>query len=160
MKTGAEMKTRTVMLTLVMCFVGLTLCFAENPMIGTWKLNEAKSQLSSGSEKNSMVVYEVAGDSIKCAIDGVDGQGKPLHIEWTGKFDGKDYPLTGDPSGDMRAYKKINERTMEGTTKKDGKVTGSSRIVVAADGKSRTVTTNLTDLAGKKTHNVAFYDQQ
>jgi flavin-dependent dehydrogenase len=60
----------------------------------------------------------------------------------------------------MRAYKKINERTMEGTTKKDGKVTGSSRIVVAADGKSRTVTTNLTDLAGKKTHNVAFYDQQ
>ena len=49
---------------------------------------------------------------------------------------------------------------MEGTTKKDGKVTGSSRIVVAADGKSRTVTTNLTDLAGKKTHNVAFYDQQ
>ena len=107
MKTGAEMKTRTVMLTLVMCFVGLTLCFAENPMIGTWKLNEAKSQLSSGSEKNSTVVYEVAGDSIKCAIDGVDGQGKPLHIEWTGKFDGKDYPLTGDPT----AWRELPKRT-------------------------------------------------
>jgi flavin-dependent dehydrogenase len=49
---------------------------------------------------------------------------------------------------------------MEGTTKKDGKVTGSSRIVIAADGKSRTVTTNLTDPAGKKMHSVAFYDKQ
>jgi hypothetical protein len=155
-----KMKTRTVVLTLVMCFLGLTLCFAENPMIGSWKLNEAKSKVSSGAAKNSTVVYEAAVDNIKCTIDGVDAQGKPSHIEWTGKFDGKDYPLTGDPTGDTRGYKKVSERTMDGITKKDGKVTGSSHIVVSADGKTRTVTTDLTDSAGKKTHNVAFYDKQ
>jgi hypothetical protein len=155
-----KMKTRTVVLTLVMCFLGLTLCFAENPMIGSWKLDEAKSKVSSGAAKNSTVVYEAAVDNIKCTIDGVDAQGKPSHIEWTGKFDGKDYPLTGDPTGDTRAYKKVNERTMDGITKKDGKVTGSSHIVVSADGKTRTVTTDLTDSAGKKTHSVAFYDKQ
>jgi hypothetical protein len=155
-----KMKTRTVVLTLVMCFLGLTLCFAENPMIGSWKLDEAKSKVSSGAAKNSTVVYEAAGDNIKCTIDGVDAQGKPSHIEWTGKFDGKDYPLTGDPTGDTRAYKKVNERTMDGITKKDGKVTGSSHIVVSADGKTRTVTTDLTDSAGKKMHSVAFYDKQ
>jgi hypothetical protein len=154
------MKTRTVVLTLVMCFLGLTLCFAENPMIGSWKLDEAKSKVSSGAAKNSTVVYEAAVDNIKCTIDGVDAQGKPSHIEWTGKFDGKDYPLTGDPTGDTRAYKKVNERTMDGITKKDGKVTGSSHIVVSADGKTRTVTTDLTDSAGKKMHSVAFYDKQ
>ncbi len=155
-----KMKTRTVVLTLVMCFLGLTLCFAENPMIGSWKLDEAKSKVSSGAAKNSTVVYEAAVDNIKCTIDGVDAQGKPSHIEWTGKFDGKDYPLTGDPTGDTRAYKKVNERTMDGITKKDGKVTGSSHIVVSADGKTRTVTTDLTDSAGKKAHSVAFYDKQ
>jgi hypothetical protein len=155
-----NMKTRTVLLTLVTCFVGLTVCFAENEMIGTWKLNEAKSKLSPGTTKNHTVVYEAAGDNIKCTIDGVDGQGKPSHLEWTGKFDGKDYPLTGDPNADMRAYKKINAHTTEGTTRKDGKVTGVSRIVVSADGKTRTVTTDLTDPAGKKTHSVGVYDKQ
>jgi hypothetical protein len=154
------MKTRNVMLTIVMCFVGLTVCFADNPMIGTWKLNEAKSKIGSGATKNSTVVYEAAGDNIKCTIDGVDAQGKPSHIEWAGNFDGKDYPLTGDPSGDMRSYKKINDRTMDGITKKDGKVTGVSHIVISADGKTRTVTSNLTDSMGMKTHNVAFYDKQ
>jgi hypothetical protein len=155
-----NMKTRTVLLTLVTCFVGLTVCFAENEMIGTWKLNEAKSKLSPGTTKNHTVVYEAAGDNIKCTIDGVDGQGKPSHLEWTGKFDGKDYPLTGDPNADMRAYKKINAHTTEGTTRKDGKVTGVSRIVVSADGKTRTVTTDLTDPAGKKTHSVGVYEKQ
>jgi hypothetical protein len=153
------MKTRSIVLTIVMCFVGLTICFAS-PMMGTWKLNEAKSKLGPGAAKNITVVYEAAGDSIKATIDGVDGTGNPTHFEWTGRFDGKDYPLTGDPTGDTRAYKQINEHTIEGITKKDGKVTGSSRIAIAADGKSRTVTTDLTDSAGKKIHNVSFYDKQ
>ena len=154
------MKTRTVLLTLVTCLIGLTVCFAENPMIGTWKLNEGKSKLSPGATKSNTVVYEAAGDNIKCTIDGVDGQGKATHLEWTGKFDGKDYPLSGDPNANMRSYKKINQRTMEGITKKDAKVTATSRIVVSTDGKSRTVTTDLTDAEGKKTHNVGFYDKQ
>jgi hypothetical protein len=153
------MKTRSVALTIVMCFAGLTMCFAS-PMTGTWKLNEAKSKLDPGAAKNSTVVYEAAGDSIKATIDGIDGKGNPTHFEWTGKFDGKDYPITGDPTGDMRAYKQINERSFDGITKKDGKVTGISHIAIAADGKSRTVTTDLTDSAGKKIHSVAFYDKQ
>jgi hypothetical protein len=154
------MKTRTAVLTLATCLVALTLCFAQNSMLGTWKLNEAKSKLGPGVAKNSMVVYEASGDNIKCTIDGVDDQGKPSHIEWTGKFDGKDYPLTGVSNANMRAYKKINERTMDGITKQDGKVTGTSRIAVSADGMSRTVTADLTNSAGKKTHSVTFYDKQ
>lgn len=156
------MKRRSAILILGTCFVSLTLCFAaDNPMLGTWKLNEAKSKLAAGVPKNNTVTYEVAGDDIKCTIEGVDAQGNATHIEWTGKFDGKDYPLTGDPGqGDTRAYKKVGERTMQGITKKNGKVTSTSRIAIAADGKSRTVTTDLTDISGKKAHNVWFYDKQ
>jgi hypothetical protein len=46
------------------------------------------------------------------------------------------------------------------TVKKDGKVTANGRIVVFADGKSRTVTTSGTDAEGKKNKNIVVYDKQ
>jgi hypothetical protein len=67
-------------------------------------------------------VYEAAGDSVKVTVDGVGGQGKPAHNEWTGKFDGKDYPVTGNPASDARFYKQINDHTLGLTVKKGGKV--------------------------------------
>ena len=154
------MKIRTIALTVVaVCFVSL--CFAaENPNMGTWKLNEAKSKMSPGAPKNNTVVYTAAGDSVKVTVDGVDGKGKPTHNEWTGKFDGKDYPVTGDPSSDARSYKKIDDRTLELTVKKDGKVTASGRVAVAADGKSRTVTTSGTESMGMKTEMSSVYDKK
>ena len=77
-----------------------------------------------------------------------------------GKFDGKDYPVTGDPSSDSRSYKMVNDNTLTFTNKKDGKVTITGRVVVAADGKSRTVTVSGTDSKGKKFASTAVYDKQ
>jgi hypothetical protein len=154
------MKTRTTILTLLVLFVGVTMSFAENPTLGTWKLNEAKSKLAPGTPKNHTVVYAAAGDNIKGTIDGVDGQGKAAHNEWTGKFDGKDYPVTGDPSSDTRAIKQIDDHTAELTVKKGGKVTLTGKAVVSADGKTRTVTISGTDAAGKKVSSTAVYDKQ
>jgi len=50
--------------------------------------------------------------------------------------------------------------TLNLTVKKEGKVTVTGSIVVAADGKSRTVTTTGTDSKGKKVHSTAAYDKQ
>jgi hypothetical protein len=154
------MKLRTIMLALAVCFMAVTVCFAGNPNLGTWKLNEAKSKIPAGAPKNNTVVYEAMGDNIKVSVDGVDGSGKPIHNEWTGKFDGKDYPLAGDTAADSRSYKSINERTTELINKKDGKVTTKGKIVISADGKSRTITVNGVDPAGKKFSYVAAYDKQ
>jgi len=154
------MKGRVILLTLAALFVGVTVCLAANPNMGTWKLNEAKSKFSPGATKNNTVVYEEAGDSVKVTVDGVDGAGSAIHSEWTGKFDGKFYPVTGDPTSDMRSYRKINTRTLALTGKKDGKVTVTGRIVVSANGKSRTVTTTGTDAKGKRFSNRAVYDKQ
>jgi hypothetical protein len=154
------MKARTLVLTLLTFLVVVTTCFAANTSLGTWKLNEAKSKLSAGLPKNLTVVYEAVGDDIKATVDGVDAQGKPTHNEWTGKFDGKDYPVTGDPSSDARAYKTINDNSLELTVKKDGKVTITGRIVTSADGKTRTLTASGTDSAGKKVHSTSVYDKQ
>ena len=154
------MKRRTIILTVVTCFAGLTLCFAQNPNLGTWQLSEAKSKFSPGGAKNNTVVVESAGENVKVTIDGVDAQGKPFHNEWTGKFDGKDYPLTGDPTWDSRSYKAIDDHTTQLTSKKDGKVTMTGHLVVSADGKTRTVTTSGTDATGKKIYSTAVYDKQ
>ncbi len=154
------MKAKTIVLTLVLCFVGVAVCFADDANMGTWKLNEAKSTLAPGAPKNNTVVYEAAGDNVKVTVDGTDKDGKPTHNEWTGKFDGKDYPVTGDPSSDARSYTKIDDRTLGLNVKKGGKVTTSGRIVVSADGKSRTVTTSGTDSKGKKVKSTAVYDKQ
>ncbi len=154
------MKTRTSVLTAALCFVAFAASFASNPNMGTWKLNEAKSKIPATAPKNNTVVYEAAGDNVKVTVDGTDAQGKPTHNEWTGKFDGKDYPLTGDPSADTRSYKKVDDRTTDLTNKKGGKVTATGRIVISADGKSRTVTVSGTDPTGKKVKYSSVYDKQ
>jgi len=154
------MKARTIVLTLALCFVGVAVCFAADAQMGTWKLNEAKSKFGPEAPKNRTVVYEVAGDNVKVTVDGVDRDGKPTHSEWTGKFDGKDYPVTGDPNSDARSYTKIDDRTLGFNAKKGGKGTTSGRIVVSADGKSRTVTTSGTDSKGKKVSSTSVYDKQ
>jgi len=153
------MKTRTIPLIVAAFLFSLTVCYAS-PMMGTWKLNEAKSKFSPGSPKSMTVIYEAAGDSVKCTIDGVDGEGKPTHNEWTGKFDGKDYPVTGDPSVSTRSIKQVNDHKMEVNSKKDGKITMSGTIEIASDGKSRTVTLHGTSAEGMKRSSTAVYDKQ
>jgi hypothetical protein len=154
------MKARATVLTLALCLVGAAVCFAADGFMGTWKLNEAKSKLSPGIPKNSTVVYEAAGDNVKVTIDGTDSDGKLTHNEWTGKFDGKDYPVTGDPTADSRSLKKINDHALTFAVKKGDKVTTTGRIVLSADGKTRTVTTSGTDSKGKKVSGTAVYDKQ
>jgi hypothetical protein len=155
------MKTTTIGLTLAFCFLAGTACLAAEPQMGTWKLNEAKSKFKPGTGKNTMVVYNDAmGGKVKITTDGVDANGKPTHSEWTGEFDGKDYSVTGDPNADMRSYTKVDDRTLDFTVKKGGKVTVTGRVSVAADGKSRTVTTSGTNAEGKKFKNMAVFDKQ
>jgi hypothetical protein len=155
-----HMKKKAVGLTLAFCFLGAAMCLAADPQMGTWKLNEAKSKITPGTLKNTHVVYSSMLGQMKVKSDGIGGDGKPVHIEWSGKFDGKDYPVTGDPNSDTRSYTKVNDRTLATTAKKNGNVTVTGQIVVSPDGKSRTVTITGTTPKGKKFKNVAVYDRQ
>ncbi len=153
------MKTKMIALAISLVFVSVALGYQNNPNMGTWKLNETRSKLA-GKARNNSVVYEAAGDQTKVTVDGVDENGSAVHSEWTGKFDGKDYPVTGDSNSDTRSYRMINKNTLALTGRKAGKVTLTGRIVVARDGKTRTVTTTATNAQGKKVTNVAVYDKQ
>lgn len=155
------MKLRRRLLCLVLFVLAAATCFAaDDAFMGTWMLNESKSKIAAGAPKNQTVVYEAAGDSTKITIDGTAPDGTPTHSEWTGKFDGKDYPSTGNPNEDMRSAKVINKHTYDVVSKKGGKVVLTAHVVVAADGKTRTVTTHGTDSKGKKYTSVSVYDRQ
>ena len=154
------MKTRTILASLAVFLAGVGLCFAADPNMGTWKLNDAKSKFSPGATKNNTVVYAPAGDMVKVTADGVDKDGKAEHNEWTGKFDGKDYPVVGGAGYDSRAYTKVDDHTMSMTIKNAGKVVATGKIVVSADGKSRTVTTVGSDPKMTAMNNTGVYDKQ
>jgi hypothetical protein len=154
------MKTRIAVVVVALSFAATAACFAANPHMGTWKLNEAKSKLVPGMGKNPTVTYAEQKDKIKVTVDGVDKDGKPTHGVWIGKWDGKAYPEKGNLSWNSAAYKVVNDRTNDITTMKDGKIVWTGKITVAADGKSRTVTINGTDANGKTIKGKAVYDKE
>jgi hypothetical protein len=154
------MNMKRMVSTTAFCLTALAVAFAADPNVGSWKLNEAKSKIPAGAAKNVTVVYTAVGESYKCVVDGVDGTGKPTHNEWTGKFDGKDYPVIGDPSSDTRSLKLVSQGHYALSSKKDGKTTVTGTVEFSADNKTRTLTVHTTDAAGKKLTSVAVYDRQ
>ena len=154
------MKAKSTVLTLILCFLGAGVCFAQSPFMGSWQLNEAKSKIGPGAMKATTVVYKAAGDSIKLTVDGTDAAGNPMHYEWTGKFDGKAYQVTGSPTADSESYRRISNHVLTFTLWKAGKVTLTGRNEVAMNGKSRTVTTSAIDSNGKRVRSVYVYDKE
>ena len=155
------MKVRKIALTLALCSAGVAATVsAAEPNLGTWKLNAAGSKIAPGVPRNDTVVYEPVGDNVKVTVDGTDGAGKPTHNEWTGKFDGKNYPVTGDPTVDARAYTRVDDRTLTFANRLAGKGTMTGRIAVSSDGKTRTVTVTGTDSTGKQVTSTSVFDKQ
>jgi hypothetical protein len=152
-------KTRIAVVAVAVSFAAVTACFAANPQMGTWKLNEGKSKVAPGMGKSTTVIYSEEGDKIKVTVDGVDKDGKPTHGVWVGKWDGKAYDAKGNLAWDSAAYKVVNDHTNDITTMKDGKVLWTGQVTVSKDGKSRTVTVNGTDANGKKFTSKAVYDK-
>ena len=135
------MKSRILMLALAAGALGAAVCLAQDPNLGTWKRNEAKSKMPAGLSQNNTVVIEAAGDNIKVTMDGTDKDGKPLHTEWTGKFDGTDYPVQGVEVVVTNAYRRVDDRTYEVVQKVDGEVSVTARMMVSPDGRTLTTVT-------------------
>jgi hypothetical protein len=154
------MKTRTIAFALMLCLHGGLALFAQDVQMGTWRLNAARSKFSAGATRDSVVVFQAAGDEVTVTVGGTDPHGNPTRNEWRGKFNGKDYPVVGNPNEDMRSYTIVDDHTLGFNTKKSSEITISGRIVVSPDGRSRTVTTTGTDSRGRKFTSIAVYEKQ
>lgn len=80
--------------------------------------------------------------------------------EWTGKFDGKDYPVTGDLSADARSLKLVSPGRYALSNSKGGKTVLTGTVEFSAGDKTRTLTTHTTDATGKKITSIAVYERQ
>jgi hypothetical protein len=134
---------------------------AANTSVGTWKYNATKSKFAPGPPyKSRTVKVEAHGEGIKVTVDGVSGDGSKHAYSYTANYDGKDNPVTGNPMADTIAYKRIDDNTVEATTKKGGKPSATVRIVVAKDEKSMTVTVKGKNAKGEAVSDVVAYDRQ
>jgi hypothetical protein len=160
---GDIVKTTRHLLTAVIGIIvlagGMALAQASDALVGTWKLNAAKSKgtpFKSGTSK-----IEKDGDGIKVTVDLMRTDGTANKWSFSAKYDGKDYPVTGDsPYGDTLAVERVDAHTFHFTSKMGGKVMATQTIVVSADGKTRTNTTKGTDAKGQPVDSVAFYEKQ
>ena len=149
-----------ILSTIAFCFA-VSGAFAADVYSGNWKVNIAKSKFDPGPPPKgpNYSKLEAMDGGLKFTNDGVNAEGKPTHSEWSGKFDGKDNPVKGDPARDTAALKKIDDYTFEITNKKDGKVVGTIRAVFSRDGKTRTQTGQGTNAQGVKTNNTVVYEK-
>ena len=153
------MKRQTI-LSFILLLATAGLLQAADQFTGTWTLNVAKSKYSPGMPPKAQTTkLETLKDGIREIVDRVNADGSQTHWDFTAKFDGKDYPITGDPDRDMASVKKVDDYTLEVVNKKAGKVTTSMKLVVAKDGKSRTNTVTGKNAAGDAINNILFFDK-
>jgi hypothetical protein len=139
---------RQIAITIALLFATSVFLQAADQFTGTWTLNVAKSKYSPGMPPKAQTTkLETLKDGIREIVDRVNADGSKTHWDFTAKFDGKDYPITGDPDRDMASVKKA------------GKVTTSMKLVVAKDGKSRTNTVTGKNAAGAAINNILFFDK-
>ena len=133
-----------------------------NPVNGTWKLNPEKSTVKDGRAlpQSEIRKYEASADTQNGVIDRTDAQGKTSRIEYTAKFDGKDYPITGTPDADTIAVTRVDAYAIKAVEKRAGKPVIHITRNVAKDGKSMTIEFRGTTAKGEKIDRVLFFDKQ
>jgi hypothetical protein len=136
----------------------------DNPFVGTWKLNVAKSKAEPGPVAKSQTRTVVAdGAGAKYTFEGVKGDGTSYAYSFTTNYDGKDLPITGTgaPGGaDSIAIKRLSPNKAEAILKKGGKEVGKSTAEVSEDGKVTIVRGNGKNPDGAEYHTVSVYDKQ
>jgi len=158
------MRTRTMFVANVIGVLTVTfalLAQSSGPWFGTWKVNLAKSKFNPGpAPKSQTAKLEPWEGGFKNTTNTVTGTGEVRRIEYTGKFDGKDNVVRGNPDVDTNTYTLIDDHTYQVVPKKNGKATVTSRIAISADGKTRTQTQTGKDVKGQTVNNTIVFDRQ
>jgi len=126
--------------TIVFALAVTTIVAAQSPFDGTWKTDPSKTQYS--GQKPFVQVLQ----------NGVFQRTSATGEKFNAKADGTDQP--GPPEAKTRydtvAYKVVDDKTIEITEKKNGKVVLSAKLTVPADGKMMTIEGTQYPGAGKQ----------
>ena len=133
-----------------------------NPIVGTWKLNVAKSSFIPGPGWRSQTrTYRAAPDgSVEIEWIGVGASGEPMHVSFISRLDGKDYPMAGSANYDTLNAVQVDAFTVKSEEKRGGKIVGIAIRKVSPDGKVLTITDEGTNRKGEKFSQVLVFDRQ
>ena len=118
---------------------GSVLLAQNNPFVGTWKLNVAKSKYDPGpAPQSSTRTWDASG---MVMVNGVNAAGKTTSYGYTIKDDGKEYPTMGaiPNTADKITSKKIDANSYEAKFTKAGKQVEVTTFMVSDGGKTLTI---------------------
>jgi hypothetical protein len=100
----------------------------SHALSGEWRMDTVKNATRAGT----FTTIQTTADGMRFS----DGS-----QSYEAKFDGTDRPASGHSARSTASLKRIDNYTIEETSKQDGKVVGVKRMTVSKDGKSMTVET-------------------
>lgn len=137
----------------------------NDPSLGTWKLNVAKSKFTPGPPiKGDTRSYEVNDEGwLIVTTETIQPDGRRTGVRFAAKFDGKAYPQIGRfaPTVTLITYEPVNKLTLKYTQRDtSGKVVSTNTRTVSADEKTMTIEQRSTDEKGRPTVNVELFERQ
>src|SRR5688572_23150863 len=152
-------KSRLLIATVVCALASIATAQGGDRLAGTWRLNVAKSKYEgAAAPKSQTTTLHAVEGGLHEVVERVNADGTTTRWEVTARYDGRDYPVKGDPSRDTVAMTRVDQYTVDIVNKKAGAVVSRMRIVVAADGRSRTNT--VMDPSRQKTTATLFFDRR
>jgi hypothetical protein len=156
------MRTRLAfggVVALILMGAGILLAQSD-PVIGTWKLNLAKSKFTAGAPpKEQTVTLVQAGDQYQVTISGTAPDGTPFSGKYSIPMKGGAGKVLAGPY-DAVSSKRMNDNTLDVSDMKGGKEVMHIHVVVSKDGKTQTGTAKGVDLLGKPVAAVGVYDKE
>lgn len=150
---------RALQLFAAVCIFAAFAIAADNPFIGTWKLDAAKSKFAPGTEiKEMTLTFEAVGDQVKRVATGVMGDGESFKEDDTLAWDGKDHNVK-EP-GMTVAVHKVGDHRLHVNVKHEGKLVNDLRVTMSGDGNTFTATEKGVDSKGRKLDNVDVFEKQ
>jgi hypothetical protein len=157
------MRTSLIVASIIGALATPRMASAQVPpaWLGTWTLNVGKSTYVPGPPpyRRGTFAVRAQGDEVTVVYDLVRPRGGVTHMEWTGRFDGRDYPVQGVEAVVTNAYVRLDDRTYDIVVKLDGRVTATSRVVLSADGRTMTTTTEGRNAEGLRVRTITLYEK-
>lgn len=138
-----------------------------DPVVGTWKLNRSRSQLSRTTAGTVSRTYTPVTDGMRVSETRTDGHGQTTEVEFTSRYDGKEHPvwiLAGDShrrvsTNETIAIRRIDGHTADGTGRENGKIKYRFRRTVSQNGQRLSVEITDTSTPGAPSRSVLVYDR-
>jgi hypothetical protein len=124
---------------------------------GTWHLNAAKSKFaSSAKEVSETRTYSVSATKVTMKSSSKDPAGKVLNFSYSAGYDGKSYPMVGNPNADHISLTAVSAREFKARSTLHGKPSVNSTATVSADGKHLAIERKMVRMKGAPTDLLEF----